>query len=75
MREHFSFTLSFAPVEHDWVQVTIEEFPEVVTVGPTRHEARLLALDALREYLASFPPGEEPPMREHREPAWAVLDG
>jgi predicted RNase H-like HicB family nuclease len=73
-REHFSLTLSFAPVEGDWVQVTIEEFPEVVTVAKTRDEARLLALDAFHHYLASFPPGEKPPMRdtERRESAWAV---
>jgi predicted RNase H-like HicB family nuclease len=31
----------------------VKEFPEVVTAAATRDEARLMALDALREYLAS----------------------
>jgi predicted RNase H-like HicB family nuclease len=75
MREHFSLTFSFEEVEDGWVQVSIEEFPEVMTAAPTRDEARLLAFDALREYLASFPPGERPPMRERREAAWAEAQG
>jgi predicted RNase H-like HicB family nuclease len=71
MQEHFSLTFRFAEVEDGWVQVSIDEFPEVVTAASTRDEARLLAFDALREYLASFQPGERPPMRERREAAWA----
>jgi predicted RNase H-like HicB family nuclease len=70
MREHFALTLNFEEVENGWIQVEIEEFPEVVTAAPSHREARLAALDALREYLASFGEDERPPMREHREPAW-----
>ena len=62
MREQLS--LSFQPVENDCVQVRVEEYPEVVTVGRNQHEARLMALDALREYLASFEPGEPIPTSE-----------
>lgn len=59
-REHISLTLHFEEVENGWVQVWVEEFPEVVTAGPSHNEARLMVLDALREYLASFPGGEQP---------------
>ena len=36
-----------------WYVARVEEFPEVLTGAPTRDEARPMALDALREYLAS----------------------
>ena len=51
--DQLSFTISLEPVEDGWFMARIEEFPEVITAGPTRDEARLMALDALREYLAS----------------------
>jgi predicted RNase H-like HicB family nuclease len=53
MSDRSSFTISLEPVEDGWVMARIEEFPEVITAAPTRDEARLMALDALREYLAS----------------------
>jgi predicted RNase H-like HicB family nuclease len=48
-----SFTIALEPVEEGWFIARVEEFPEVVTGAPTRDEARLMALDALREYLAA----------------------
>ena len=53
--DQLSFTISLEPVEDGWFMARIEEFPEVITAGPTRDEARLMALDALKEYLASDP--------------------
>ena len=47
------FTISLYPVEDGWFMARVEEFPELVTSGRTREEARLMALDALREYLAA----------------------
>ena len=70
-RQKVRLTLRFEEVEDGWVQVTIEEWPEVVTTARTREDARLMALDALREYLASFAPGEWPGPRSVRSPAEA----
>ena len=53
MTDQLSFTISLEPVENGWFMARIEEFPEVITAAPTRDEARLMALDALKEYLAS----------------------
>ena len=36
------------------IQARIEELPAVITAAPTRTEARVLVLDALREYLLSL---------------------
>ena len=66
--ERFSLTFSYEPVENDWVQVRIDEFPEVVTAAPNRREARLAALDALTQYLASFGPGERVPTATAENP-------
>lgn len=63
MTEHFSVTLDLEPVEKGWIQARVEEYPEVITVGKNTREARLMALDALREYLESFKPGEPVPTR------------
>ena len=52
--DQLSFTIVLKPVEDGWFMARVEEFPEVVTAAATRDEARLMALDALREYLASF---------------------
>jgi predicted RNase H-like HicB family nuclease len=61
MSDRSSFTISLEPVEDGWVMARIEEFPEVITAAPTRDEARLMALDALREYLASDVPNGSVP--------------
>ncbi len=47
-------SIIYEPVENGWVQARIEGIPEVITAGPTRDEARVLVLDALREYLLSI---------------------
>jgi predicted RNase H-like HicB family nuclease len=52
--DQLSFTIVLEPVEEGWFMARVKEFPEVVTAAATRDEARLMALDALREYLASF---------------------
>jgi predicted RNase H-like HicB family nuclease len=49
-----SYTAAFEQVENGWIQAHIVEVPGVITVGPSRDEARELLRDALREYLASF---------------------
>jgi predicted RNase H-like HicB family nuclease len=49
-----SYTAAFEQVENGWIQARIVEVPGVITVGPSRDEARELLRDALREYLASF---------------------
>jgi predicted RNase H-like HicB family nuclease len=51
--DQLSFTITLEPVEEGWFMARVEEFPEVVTGGQTRDAARLMALDALREYLAA----------------------
>ncbi|HEY7633322.1 MAG TPA: hypothetical protein VH817_21640 [Thermoleophilaceae bacterium] len=65
-REHISLTLIYEEVENGWVQVRLEEFPEVVTAAPTRDQARLMVLDALHQYLASFGPDESPIRSDER---------
>jgi predicted RNase H-like HicB family nuclease len=70
MRERISLTLDLEEVDNGWIQVRVEEFPEVVTVGRDDREARLMALDAVREYLASFEPGE--PIPHAIEGAWVL---
>jgi predicted RNase H-like HicB family nuclease len=47
-------SIIYEPVEEGWVQARIEGIPEVITAGPTKAEARVLVLDALREYLLSI---------------------
>ena len=49
-----SISILYEPVEDGWIQARIEGIPEVITAGPTRDEARVLVLDALREYLLSI---------------------
>jgi predicted RNase H-like HicB family nuclease len=49
-----SYTAVYEQVENGWTQARIVEVPGVITVGPSREEARELLRDALREYLASF---------------------
>jgi predicted RNase H-like HicB family nuclease len=60
--ERISLTLSFRRLEDSgWFEVRIEEFPEVFTAAPTRNEARVAALDALAQYLATFDDDEHVP--------------
>jgi predicted RNase H-like HicB family nuclease len=60
--DQLSFTISLEAVEEGWFMARVEEFPEVVTGAPSRDEARLMALDALREYLASCAEEGTPPV-------------
>jgi predicted RNase H-like HicB family nuclease len=60
--DQLSFTISLEPVEEGWFLARVEEFPEVITAAPTRDEARLMALDALREYLAASAEAGTPPL-------------
>jgi predicted RNase H-like HicB family nuclease len=52
-RERMTLTTVFEEIENGWLMVRLEEFPEVVTAAPTKDEARVLILDALKEYLAA----------------------
>lgn len=58
MAEHsprpISRSILYGPVDNGWVQARIEGIPPVITAGPTKGEARVLVLDALREYLLSI---------------------
>jgi hypothetical protein len=49
-----SLSIVYEPVENGWTQARIEGIPEVITAGPSKDEARVLVLDALREYLLSI---------------------
>jgi predicted RNase H-like HicB family nuclease len=60
--DQLSFTISLEAVENGWFMARVEEFPEVITGAPTRDEARLMALDALREYLAACSEDGPPPI-------------
>jgi predicted RNase H-like HicB family nuclease len=51
--DQLSFTIDLEPAEDGWFMARVKEFPEVVTAGRTKQDARLMALDALREYLAA----------------------
>lgn len=53
-----AYTVVYEEVEGGWTQARVAELPGVITVGPSRDEARDLLRDALREYLASFMEGE-----------------
>jgi hypothetical protein len=54
MSQRISLSIVYEPVESGWVQARIEGIPEVITAGPSKAEARMLVLDALREYLLSI---------------------
>jgi predicted RNase H-like HicB family nuclease len=49
--EEFTLTVVYESVDEDWVQARIAEMPAVITVGHDKDEARVLVVDALREYL------------------------
>lgn len=64
--EELTLTVVYEPVDEGWVQARIAELPAVITVGHDKDEARLLVVDALREYLlanaaqmAAATPGEQ----------------
>ncbi|MGH3751186.1 MAG: type II toxin-antitoxin system HicB family antitoxin [Pseudonocardiaceae bacterium] len=63
MSESVTFTAIYEPVDDGWVQARLAEIPGVITAAPTRQEAEVLLLDALREFLLSFtePDGEGRP--------------
>lgn len=54
MSESLTFTAVYEIVENGWVQAQLAEIPGVLTAAPTRAEAEVMLLDALREYLLSF---------------------
>ena len=54
MTERLQLTVIYEDVEEGWVQAQIEEFPQVVTAGPSAEEAKSLVLDALREFLLAL---------------------
>jgi hypothetical protein len=71
-----SLSIVYEPVEHGWVQARIEELPAVITAAPTRDEAKVMILDALREYLLSLrdaPPS--PATGQDREPVTLEISG
>lgn len=49
--QSLTLTVVYEPVENGWVQARLVEIPGVITAGPTRDEAKILVVDALREYL------------------------
>lgn len=49
--EELTLTVVYEPVDEGWVQARIAELPVVITVGHDKEEARVLVVDALREYL------------------------
>jgi predicted RNase H-like HicB family nuclease len=51
-----SLTAIYEPVEGGWTQARIEEIPGVITAAPTLDKAKILLLDALREYLLALRP-------------------
>jgi predicted RNase H-like HicB family nuclease len=55
-----SVTAIYEPVDNGWVQARIEELPGVITAAPSLDEAKELLVDALREYLLSLGPAEQP---------------
>ena len=54
MTDQISLSIVYEPVEDGWVQARIEGIPAVITAGRDKREARMLVLDALREYLLSI---------------------
>jgi predicted RNase H-like HicB family nuclease len=60
-------SILYETVEDGWVQARIEEMPAVITVAPTRAEARSMVLDALREYLLSLRDAPAEPASGDRE--------
>lgn len=58
--ESMTFTAVYEQVEHGWIQARLAEIPGVISTAPTRSEAEVMLLDALREYLLSFTQPSEP---------------
>lgn len=52
--EVLTFTAVYEAVEDGWVHAHLAEIPGVLTAAPTRVDAEVMLLDALREYLLSF---------------------
>lgn len=49
-----TFTAVYETVEGGWVHAHLAEIPGVITAAPSRADAEVMLLDALREYLLSF---------------------
>ncbi|MCA1672991.1 MAG: type II toxin-antitoxin system HicB family antitoxin, partial [Actinobacteria bacterium] len=52
--ESLTFTAVYEVVDGGWVHAHLPELPGVITAAPTRADAEVMLLDALREYLLSF---------------------
>lgn len=76
MSTDLTWTAVFETVEGGWVQARVAELPGVVTVGPTLAEAKVLLLDAVREYLLSLrqDPPEPTADSARREVLHVVID-
>lgn len=58
MQELLRLTPVYEDVDGGWTQARLVELPGVITAAPTRQEARGMLVDALREFLLSFGPGQ-----------------
>ena len=54
MTSSIQLSVIYEPVENGWIQARIEELPGVITAAPSRDEARIQVIDALREYLLAL---------------------
>ena len=68
MTQSFSLTVVYEPVEGGWIQATIDELPGVITAAPSLSEAKVMIVDALREWLLAL--GESMPPNETRADAF-----
>jgi predicted RNase H-like HicB family nuclease len=59
-RYKVELTILLEEAEGGWFTARIEEYPEVITGAPSRDEARILVLDALKEYLLACAETGEP---------------
>ena len=76
MSTDLTWTAVFETVEDGWVQARVVELPAVITVAPSLSEARVLLLDAVREYLLSLhgEPAEPTAGPIRREELHVVID-
>ena len=67
MSTDLTWTAVFETVEEGWVQARVAELPGVITVAPSLAEAKVLLVDAVREYLLSL---HQEPVEPAAESAW-----
>lgn len=58
VQELLQLTPVYERVDGGWTQARLVELPGVITAAPTREQAQEMLLDALREFLLSFGPGD-----------------